>query len=110
MQRRRTSGIMNFMYDSESLRTVEDTDVIVGHASQSSQKQRKTYIYGDYQIEDEYVGAALSPERKMLVHAVCAAFQLARLIVGLLLSMNFSVNASIGALSIELVNHTIALG
>ena len=62
MQRRRTSGIMNFMYDSESLRTVEDTDVIVGHASQSSQKQRKTYIYGDYQIEDEYVGAALSPE------------------------------------------------
>ena len=39
MERRRTSGIMNFMYDSESLKTVEDTDIIVGHASQSSQRQ-----------------------------------------------------------------------
>ena len=72
------------------------------------QVERKTVFYGNYEIEEEYVGAAMSRSRTMVAHGFCGAFQLTRIVVGYLISFNLTVSASLGALSIELVNHVIA--
>ena len=101
-ERRRTQGVINYMYDDQNEETVGDENY--------NTPQRKTYTHGDYVVEEEYVGTAMSQEKSMATHGVGAAFQLLRIILGYLISLEISVNASIGVLSVELINHLIALG
>ena len=101
--RRRTQGIINYMYDDHM--DNETIDIEVQNAP-----QRKTYTHGSFIVEEEYIGTAMSQEKSMATHGIAAAFQLLRIILGYLISLKISVNASIGVLSVELINHLLAFG
>ena len=92
------------MYDAYEAVDNEDE----GNDNDELHIERKTVFYGNYEIEEEYAGAAMSRSRTMVAHGICGAFQLTRIVVGYLISFNLTVSASLGALSIELVNHVIA--
>ena len=102
-ERRRTQGIINYMYDDHIDNETIDNE-------NQNAPQRKTYTHGSYIVEEEYIGTAMSQEKSMATHGIAAAFQLLRIILGYLISIKISVNASIGVLSVELINHLIAFG
>ena len=100
--RRRTTGIINDMYDAYEPIDSDDNE-------RNLRIERKTVFYGNYEIEQEFHGASMSSSRTMVAHGLCGAFQLVRIVVGYLISLNLTTQASLAALSIELANHVIAI-